>query len=81
MSVITAVVQCVRKVTVHLDLLGAGQSVVYRDLPRTLNELKTAVTAVMRNISQADMQKVFANKNKRVRAGIDARGHHFRHLS
>jgi hypothetical protein len=32
---------------------------VYRDRPRTLNELKTAITAFIRNISQADLQKVF----------------------
>jgi len=53
---------------------------VYRDRPRTLNELKTAVTVYMRNISQAYLQKVFANKIKRVQACIDARGHHFQHL-
>jgi hypothetical protein len=28
----------------------------------------------------ADLQKVFANKIKRVQACIDARGHHFQHL-
>jgi len=53
---------------------------VYRDRPRTLNELKTAITAYIRNISQADLQKVFANKIKRVQACIDARGHHFQQL-
>jgi hypothetical protein len=47
---------------------------------RTLNELKPAVTAFIRNISQADLQKVFANKIKRVQPCIDARGHHFQHL-
>jgi hypothetical protein len=45
-----------------------------------VNELKTAITTYIRNISQADLQKVFANKIKRVQACIDARGHHFRHL-
>ena len=49
----------------------------YRDRRLTLNELKTAITAYMRNISQADLQKVFANKIKRVQACIDARGYHF----
>ena len=44
---------------------------------RTHNELKTAITAYIRNISQADIQKVFANKIKRVQACTDARGHHF----
>jgi hypothetical protein len=58
-------------------LWGAAQSPVYRDRPRTLNELKTAITAYVRNISQADLQKEFANKIKRVQACIDARGHHF----
>jgi hypothetical protein len=37
----------------------------------TLNELKTAVTAYRRNISQADLQKVFANKIKWVQACSD----------
>jgi hypothetical protein len=46
----------------------------------TLNELKTAITAYIRNILQADLQKVFVNKIKRVQACIDARGHHFQHL-
>ena len=53
---------------------------MYRDRPRTLNELKTAITAYIRKISQADLQKVFANKIKRVQACIDARGHHFQQL-
>jgi hypothetical protein len=77
----SSIVQCVLKVTVHLDLWGAAKSAVYRDRPRTLNELKTAITAYIRNISQADLQKLFANKIKRVQARIDARGHHFQHLS
>jgi hypothetical protein len=37
-----------------------------RDRPRKLNELKIAITAFIRNISQAELQKVFANKFKRV---------------
>jgi len=53
---------------------------VYRDRPRTLNELKTAITAFIRNISQADLQKVYENKIERVQACIDARGHHFETL-
>jgi hypothetical protein len=47
---------------------------------RKLSELKTAVTVYIRNISQADLQKVFAKKIKRVQACIDAHGHHFHHL-
>jgi hypothetical protein len=53
---------------------------VYHDRPHTLNELKTAVTVYVRNITQADLQKVFASKIKRVQACIDARGHHFQYL-
>jgi hypothetical protein len=55
-------------------------SAVYRDRPRKLNELKTTITAYIRNISQADLEKVFANKIERVQACIDARGHHFQLL-
>jgi hypothetical protein len=58
----------------------AAKSEVYRDRPCTLNELKTAVTAYERNISQADLQKVFANKIKRFQSCIDARGHRFQHV-
>jgi hypothetical protein len=68
-------IQCFRKVAVHS---GYGAA-VYRDRPRTLNELKTAInviTAYIRNISQADLQKMFENKIKRAQAFIDARGHH-----
>jgi len=46
-------------------------------ISRTRNELKTAITAYISSISQAYLQKVFANKIKRVQAYIDARGHHF----
>jgi hypothetical protein len=59
---------------------GAAKSAVYRDGPRTHNELKTAITAYIINVSQADLQKVFANKIRRFHACIDARGHHFQHL-
>jgi hypothetical protein len=61
-------------------LCGAAQPAVYRDRPRSLDELKTAITACIRNISQAHLQKVFANKVKRVQARIDVRGHHFQQL-
>jgi hypothetical protein len=61
-------------------LWGAAISAVYRDRPRTLNELKTAITAYIRNTSQADLQKVFASKIKRVQACVDARGHHFQNF-
>jgi len=60
---------------------GAAKSAVYCDCPCKLNELKTAITTYIRNITQADMQKVFANKIKTVQACIDTRGHHFQHLS
>jgi len=56
-----------------------SKSAVYRDRPRMLNELKTAITAHIRNISQADLQKVSVNKIKQVQACIDARGRHFQH--
>jgi uncharacterized protein (DUF1800 family) len=61
-------------------LWGAAKSAVYRDRPHTLNELKTAITAYIRNILQTDLQKVFANKIKRVQACTDARGHRFQQL-
>jgi hypothetical protein len=56
------------------------RSAVYLVRPRTLSELKTEITAYIRNISQADLQNVFANKIKRVQSCIDARGQHFQHL-
>jgi hypothetical protein len=62
-------------------LWGAAKSAVYRDRPRMLNELKTAITAYVRNISQENLQKkMFVNKMKQVQACIDARGHNFQHL-
>jgi len=82
---LACVLQCVWKIAVHCTppdfyLWGAAKSVMYRDRPRTLSELKTAITAYIRNISQADLQKVFANKIKWVQACTDARGHHFQHI-
>ena len=43
------IIQCVLKVAVRV---GYGTA-VYRDRLRTLNELKTSITAYVRNISQA----------------------------
>ena len=62
-------------------LWGVAKYAVYRDCPCKLNELKTAITTYIRNITQADLQKMFANKIKRVQTCIDTRGHHFQHLS
>jgi hypothetical protein len=73
-------IQCVREVAEHLDLSGAAKSALYRDRPHTRNELEPAAIAFIRNISQADLQKVFANEIKHVQTCIDARGHHFQHL-
>jgi hypothetical protein len=61
-------------------LWGAAKSAVYRDRPSTLNDLITAITAYIRNISQADLQKVSVNKIKRVQACINAHGHHFQQI-
>jgi hypothetical protein len=58
----------------------AAKSAVYRDCPRMLNYLQTAITAYVRNISQADLQKVFVNKIKCIQACINAHGRHFQHL-
>jgi hypothetical protein len=60
----------------NLNILGLS---LYHDT-RTLNELITAIAAFIINISQAYLQKVFANKIKRVQACIGIRGHHFKHL-
>jgi len=64
---------------VDLDASNEAKSAVYRDRPETLNELKTAISVYIRNISQADIQNVFANKIKRVQTCMDACGHHFQH--
>jgi hypothetical protein len=53
---------------------------VYRDRPRRRNGWETAVTVFIGNISQADLQNVFANKIKRGQATIDTLGHHFQHI-
>jgi hypothetical protein len=44
-----------------------------------IDELKTAITVYI-NISQPDLQKVFAQKMKLVQACTDARRHHFQHI-
>jgi hypothetical protein len=62
-----------RDVLITLYLLSVIYFFIYRDRPhvsghdtRTLNELKTSITVFIRNISQADLLKVFANKFKPV---------------
>jgi hypothetical protein len=52
-------IQGVQKVAVH-------QAAVSSDRPCMLHVLKTAITAYIRNISQADLQKVLVKKIKRV---------------
>jgi hypothetical protein len=71
-----------RRILLHQTFICGepAKSAAYRDRPRTRNVLKTSITAYIRNISQADLQKMFANKIKRVQACVDARGHHFQHL-
>jgi len=54
----TLLIQCVWKVAVHCAppdfyLWGAAKSAVYRDCPRMLNELKTAITAYIRNAEES----------------------------
>jgi hypothetical protein len=66
---VKGIIQCVRKVTVHCTppdfyMWGTAKSAVYHYGPRTPNELETAITALIRNSSQSDLQKVFANKTK-----------------
>jgi hypothetical protein len=53
---------------------GTAKSAVYRDRPSTLNELKSAISVYIRNISQTDLQKVFVSKIKQVQACVDTRG-------
>jgi hypothetical protein len=65
---------------VHLDLWRAAKSAVCSDRLRTLKELKPPITAFIRNISQADLYKLVANKIKRVQACIDARGFNVQRL-
>jgi hypothetical protein len=70
-----------RRILLHqMFTCGEQQIAVYHDLPLTLNELKTVVTVFIRNISQADLQKVFANKIEQIHDCIDSRGRHFQHL-
>jgi hypothetical protein len=57
-----------------------GTLVPRRNAVCRLNKLKTAITAYIRNISPADLQKKFADKFKWVLACIDALGHHFQQL-
>jgi hypothetical protein len=79
-TVVLSIEECIFLVEYMFYLLGAAKSAVYRDRPRMLNELKTATTAYIRNISQADLQKALGNKIKWIQTCIYACGHHFQHL-
>ena len=61
-------------------LWGKLKSNVYRDRPCTLNELKSAIVSMLRDISHDELQKVFENKIKRLQACVDVQGHHFEHM-
>jgi hypothetical protein len=47
---------------------------------RTLNQLQTAITAYIRNASQADLLQLFVNNIKQVQVCTEARGRHFQHF-
>jgi hypothetical protein len=51
-----------------------------KNLQRTVIA-QARLMGMIRNISQAVLQKLCANKIKQVQACIDARGHHFQNLS
>jgi hypothetical protein len=72
----TAVIQCIQKVVVHV---GVWVAISRRRIVGPWTSLPTPFIRV-HNFPNADLQKVFANKIKRVQACIDARGHHFQHL-
>jgi hypothetical protein len=61
-------------------LMDVSDSMLFRDRPRTLVELKTAIPGYIRNISQADLQKMFVNKIIRVYTRVLAHGHYFQQL-
>jgi len=63
-----------------LETSRIGAPYIYDISHLRVNELKTAITAYIRNISRADLQKVFAIKIKWFQACADTRGHHFQHL-
>ena len=60
-------------------LWEAAKSVVYRDRPRTLDDLKAVMTAFIQSISSEQLIVVLRNKIRRVRACIDAKGGLFQH--
>ena len=60
-------------------LWEAAKSAVYRDRPRTLDDLQAAITAFIQSISSEQLIAVFKNKIRRVQACIDAKGDHFQH--
>jgi hypothetical protein len=60
----------------RISLHQSSKIYMYRDGPCTLNDFKTAI----RSVSEADLQKAFANRIKRVQACINTRGYHFQYL-
>jgi hypothetical protein len=63
------IIQCFRKVAVHLGY----DTYIRFSVSKHPYSVKTAITEYIRNISQADLQKVFANKVKRVQARYNGR--------
>jgi hypothetical protein len=70
MAAIDANVRVQSTVCSESHCAAPGCSISYRDRQHMLHDLKTAITAYIRNISQADLQKVFANKIKWVQTRI-----------
>ena len=61
-------------------LWGAAKSSVYSGNPKTLDELKTAITHYVKLVTRETLVKVFYNKLKRVNLCIQENGKHFQHL-
>ena len=55
-------------------LWGTAKSAVYRDRPRTLDDLQAAIIAFIQSISSEQLIAVFRNKIRRVKDCIDAKG-------
>ena len=61
-------------------LCGVAKSSVYKNKPKTIDELKGEITNYVHSITWETLHKVFENKRKRVELCLQEQGHHFQHL-
>lgn len=59
---------------------GAAKATVYKNRPKTIDELKTAISTFTASVTEEMLHRVFGNMNRRIELCIQQQGRHFQHF-